>query len=62
MLKSSKYVTDLLGHVEEEKLEEVRSKFTKKRRKTIDKLVPEFLKEVNKKARSREEIIIKGHD
>jgi len=57
MLKSSKYVTDLLGHVEEEKLEEIRSKFTKKRRK-IDKLVPEFLKEVNKKARSREEIII----
>jgi len=57
MLKSSKYVTDLLGHVGEGKLEEVRSRFTKKR-KIVNKLDPEFLKEINKKARSREQVII----
>ena len=58
MLKSTRYVTDLLAYVEEGKLELVRSKFTKKRKEIVDKLNPKFLKEVNKKARSREQVII----
>ena len=57
MLKSAKYVTDLIGYVEDGKLEEIRSRFTKKR-KIVNKLDPEFLKEVNQKAESREQVII----
>lgn len=57
MLKSAKYVTDLMSYVSEEKLEEIRSKFTKKR-KIVNKLDPEFLREINKEAKSREQVII----
>ncbi len=59
MLKSTKYVTNLLGYVKDKKLEGVRSRFTRQR-KIVNKLDPEFLKEVNKKAGSREETIING--